>query len=506
MGSLVAGTETSVRKASIKWHMDTSLINALLMGSLDAVYVLHAIVHNNSIEDFQFVEINETAEAHLGLPRDQIIGNCFTKLIKQRCTEFFNQCMQVFLSQKMLEQTVEVLPDDIAPGIYRQRILPLPYGVVIINRLLQETSQPETTFRQSESRLTEILESVNDVLWSLDYHTGRVLYVSQSVETLTGYSPDEIYRDASLWTRIIVPEDFQHVHDALLNTPPQGIEFRITRKDGVLRWMLSRIHIVRDEHGGISRWDGIVTDITDRKQAALQALDLEVERHRTQVLSEFIRDASHEFRTPLSVINLKMYLLEKQTAPAQQARHIAQIRQQIETITSLIEGLLTMSRLDTIGLDKHEVVHLNEIVKLATVSEQNTREKKGLSLALNMADTVNDSMLGDPAYLHVALVELIRNAVRYTPDGGDISITVEVDDTQHLLVTISDNGVGIPAEHVPFIFNRFYRVENMKTNNGLGLGLAIVRKVVELHEGTIHVQSEPGRGSQFTVRFPPYTA
>src|SRR5690606_28529142 len=134
--------------------------------------------------------------------------------------------------------------------------------------------------------------------------------------------------------------------DEAINGTPINSDYRIVRRDGALRWVHNRFWLVRDAQGKPQRIDGIMTDITDRRQASEQATQVAIERERVRILSDFVRDASHEFRTPLSVINTRLYLMEKVKDPVKQTEYIESIKSQTERILKLVELLITMSKLD----------------------------------------------------------------------------------------------------------------------------------------------------------------
>ena len=216
---------------------------------------------------------------------------------------------------------------------------------------------------------------------------------------------------------------------------------------------------------------------------------------------QFTGDASHELRAPLAVIQAES------TLALQKDRHIDEYRQSLETIsqeaghmTKIIEQLLTLARSDA-GVEKmsFEKVNLSKLLSDLTSDINVLCHDKGLSLKLDADNNV--SVKGDAGKLRRLFLNVLDNAIRYTPGGGVISVTLS-NEGQTALVTIKDTGIGIPQKHIPHIFDRFYRVDKARSRaeGGSGLGLAICKYIVEAHGGEISVESVVGKGTTFYIK------
>jgi len=216
----------------------------------------------------------------------------------------------------------------------------------------------------------------------------------------------------------------------------------------------------------------------------------------------FTADASHELRTPLTVIkgNLSLALNRPRTA-GYYRRVLAEVDQEVDHMRRLVDRLLTLARTDAqaVALDR-QWVDLSAL--LAGLAEQvrPLLDAKGLSLALEIAPGLH--LEGDPDTLAEAVLNLLDNAIRYTPEGG-IGLRARYAglNGSEVQVAVSDSGPGVPAEHLPHIFDRFYRVDRARSRDsgGAGLGLAIARELIRAHDGEITVDSVPGGGTVFTV-------
>ena len=230
----------------------------------------------------------------------------------------------------------------------------------------------------------------------------------------------------------------------------------------------------------------------------LSRLDRSFERMR-----DFMADASHELRTPLSIIRGEADVaLAHNRQPAEYREALAIIQDEARRLTTLVEDLLNLSRADA-GHQPLQVeeLYLNDLLEECCRSAQVQARQKGVHLA---APPVPDiGFRGDPALLRRLIANLLDNAIRYTPEGGQVQACLAAD-RSHAVLTVGDTGVGIPPESIDHIFERFYRVDKARSraDGGFGLGLSIVKWIVDAHHGEVRVESRPGEGTTFTVRLP----
>ncbi|MFS0918930.1 ATP-binding protein [Brevibacillus sp. 179-C 1.1 NHS] len=221
-----------------------------------------------------------------------------------------------------------------------------------------------------------------------------------------------------------------------------------------------------------------------------------------QMKSEFVSTVSHELRTPLaSVLGFAELLLTKELKPERQQRYIATIYQEATRLTALINDFLDLQRMES-GRQTYEVenVAIDQVVQDVFGLYRVQSPLHRFELDLQTEQTV---VYGDRAKLRQVFVNLISNAVKYSPQGGPIRVICRQEENR-LLVAVQDEGLGIPSEALPYLFTKFYRVDNSDRREigGTGLGLAIVREIVHMHHGEIAVTSESGKGSTFTVALP----
>ncbi|MBS1169722.1 MAG: phoR2 [Burkholderiaceae bacterium] len=217
---------------------------------------------------------------------------------------------------------------------------------------------------------------------------------------------------------------------------------------------------------------------------------------------DFVANASHELRTPLTVINgfLEIAAMQPKLDAATRAEHLRLMREQGERMQALIEDMLVLTKLESVDFSLHP-----ERVNMTALLEQVEQEARALSSGRhNVSLTVNGPDInGSSDELHTAFSNLVSNAVRYTPEGGEIRISWQFAEDGPQFV-VQDTGIGIAQEHISRLTERFYRVNKGRSREtrGTGLGLSIVRHVLLRHQGSLTIESEEGKGSTFSAHFP----
>ena len=240
------------------------------------------------------------------------------------------------------------------------------------------------------------------------------------------------------------------------------------------------------------------------RQATILEEKLAAEQHLTQLQRNFVSMASHEFRTPLTIIDghaQRLNKLKDRISSEEVAARAAKMRAAVLRMTHLIDNLLTSTRLVESGAGPYfhpQEVDLREL--LHEVCQLHREISPGSTVIENFGDR-SLLMVGDPKLLSQVFDNLLSNAIKYSPGTGTATITARAEDEQ-LVVEVADNGIGIPAGDINHLFERYYRGSNVSGIVGTGVGLNLVKMVVDLHSGEISVESEEGKGSRFTVRLP----
>ena len=217
----------------------------------------------------------------------------------------------------------------------------------------------------------------------------------------------------------------------------------------------------------------------------------------------FLADASHELRTPLTILQAELEGMIGKTETGAEVRELAgSALEEVERLRNIVEGLFALNRLDAgEALNKSEPFDLRELVTSTADQMSLLAEDKRISITCDAPEKL--IIEGDRARLKQVTVNLLDNAVKYTPEGGRIHVRITARG-KNALLEVADNGIGIPSEAVPHVFDRFYRVDKARSRQfgGAGLGLSIVKSICTAHSGRVAVQSKEGEGTRFTVELP----
>ncbi len=371
-----------------------------------------------------------------------------------------------------------------------------------------------TTQKNAQAHLRELADAMPQIVWSarpdgvLDYTNRRWYEFIEKTEAEVAVAdwgarvhPDDLAGAAEVWTR------------AVTTGTPYATEFRVRRGDDEYRWFLVRALPIRDAEGNILRWYGTCTDIHDQRAlleqnaqllASERAARAEAER-TSHVKDEFLATLSHELRTPLNAILGWTQVLRGDPAnPEDTEQGLLTIERNARAQNQIIEDLLDMSRIISgkVRLDVQRI-DLAQVVEAAVETVRPAADAKGIRLQ-PVIDPQARTVSGDPNRLQQVFWNLLSNAIKFTPKGGRVQVLLERVHS-HLEVNVIDSGEGIAAEFLPHVFDRFRQADASTTrrHGGLGLGLAIVKQLVELHGGSVHVDSAgAGQGTVFRVMLP----
>ena len=221
---------------------------------------------------------------------------------------------------------------------------------------------------------------------------------------------------------------------------------------------------------------------------------LALEHKRADILAKFIRDAAHEFKTPLALMETSVYLSRRSLDLQKKEKYGQQTSEQIQILNRLLDSILVLTRLDSI--DKADYKRDLILAKELVADIKPTYESERVTLHPTDMDSL-PYIQANILDIHLAIKQIVGNGLRFSPAPSPVTVTL-TKSGEWLLLQIADGGEGMSAETLQHIFDRFYRIDESHTTRGLGLGLAIAKRVVELHEGRIEVQSEIGKGT--TVR------
>jgi PAS domain S-box-containing protein len=369
-----------------------------------------------------------------------------------------------------------------------------------IARDVTERRRVQEAVRESEQQLRTLANAVPLLTWMAE-PDGSIFWYNQRWYDYTGTTPEEMLGWG--WQSVHHPEILPRVlelwRDCITNGEPFEMEYPLKSANGEFRSFLTRITPLRDEQGRVVRWFGTNTDVEELRGALKQA------EEANRMKDEFLATLSHELRTPLtSILGWARMLSNGHLAEAETARALETIERNAKAQSQLIEDILDVSRVIT-GKLRLEVqpVDLAAVIETSIDAVLPAVEAKGIRLQ-HVLDSGASMVSGDPSRLQQVIWNLLSNAIKFTPRGGRVQVKLERINS-HVEITVSDDGQGIGADVLPFIFERFRQADSTMTraHGGLGLGLAIVRHLVEMHGGTVEVESPgEGYGATFTVKLP----
>jgi signal transduction histidine kinase len=237
--------------------------------------------------------------------------------------------------------------------------------------------------------------------------------------------------------------------------------------------------------------------VQEHERALVQAIEVE----RRRVLTDFLDDATHDLRTPLSVIHTNLYLMEKATDPDKLKARRDMLKASISQLEEMLQNMFLMARLDLLPSFVQSEFDLNAAVSEAIDQIRVSAQDRQIEIAMELSPAL-PYLMGHSGEMQLAIYHIARNAVQHTQEGA-IRVATRHENHQ-VIIEIADTGEGIPAEDIPNIFKRFYRGDKARTLVGArnGMGLAIAQKVVEKHNGSIQVTSQVGRGTTMTIVLP----
>ncbi len=359
--------------------------------------------------------------------------------------------------------------------------------------------EEDIRLRQSEADFRHLAETVPQIIWVTDAQ-GTVTYMNSRWQTYTGVSAAQALGDG--WASHVHPDDSAGVQQAfqasMATLQPLEYEIRLRMADEAYRWFAVRARPVRDTRGQVAAWYGSNTDVHDLKRVT-EAL-LEADRRK----DEFLATLAHELRNPLAPLRSGVHLLRVAGHDADVvARTQVRMERQVTHLTRLVDDLLDVSRITrgTIVLQRDRV-DLRDVLRDAVETSRPLLEQRRHHFESRMPDAPAMAQ-ADAGRITQAVANLLNNAARYTEPGGHIVLRLEREPACHAIV-VEDNGCGIPAHMLDSVFELFTQVPGDGTApEGLGIGLHVVRKVADLHGGSVHAQSPgKGRGSRFVLRLP----
>jgi PAS domain S-box-containing protein len=352
-------------------------------------------------------------------------------------------------------------------------------------------------------RYRGLIDRLDAIFWEADVETFEFTYVSPRAEPLLGYPMERWLHEPGFWVNILHPEDRDWVVESCTKATQEGrdndFQYRAIAADGRVVWLRDMVYVEKDESGRPKLIRGVMLDITEQKQVE------EALRESAAAKDRFLAMLAHELRNPLGAVSNALQVMR--TAPPDHpawARSFQVIERQVKHQAQLLNDLLEVSRLTRGKVELHrERLDLSRLV--AETLEDSRAGIVGTGLAVSLEVPGRPVWVeGDPARLSQILSNLLHNAVKFSQPGGRVEVRLSEEEGR-AAVRVTDTGIGIEPAMLPQIWEAFSQADVSldRTRGGLGLGLALVKGLTELHGGGVLAESEgPGRGARFTITLP----
>ena len=456
--------------------------------------------------EWRFTFVNDRSETLFRCRRADVIGRSIW--------EVFPQLVGAPAEKQYRHAMAERVPlcyevfSPVAERWIETRLFPTPDGLAAFMVDITDRRVAVGKLQESESRFRQVVESIQEVFWMTDITKQRLIYLSPGFETLWGRSCESVYASMTAWSESIHPEDRARVLDAARNRQAEGTyqeTYRILRPDGTLRWVRDRAFPVKDADGQVRRVVGVAEDITEKRELEARFL----RSQRMEAIGTLAGGVAHDLNNILAPVLMISGLLRWRLPAEEDRKYLDMLDSSARRGAGVIRQLLTFSRGS--GGEK-VIVQLQHLLKEVAALMRETLPRN--ITIRERHDPKLWPVSGDPTQFHQILMNLCVNARDAMPDGGildldaanlslgeaEVRAHVGARPGRHVVITVTDTGLGMPPEILSRIFDPFFTTKEV--GKGTGMGLATVLNLTKSHGGFVTVESEPGRGTTFRIHLP----
>lgn len=466
--------------------------------------------------DFKIVKANRSTAEKLGIPQSEISGKtCYRIVHGLDCPH--SSCPHSELLKDGLPHVTEIYEERLG-GYYIISVSPIYdsngklKGSIHFGKNISERKKAEESLQQSEKRYRTLIESLTDYIYTVKIENGMPVRTvhGEGCVAVTGYTSDEYEADPSLWYRMIVDEDkkavTEQVSGLLSGESVPYIEHRIIYKDGSMKWVKNTLVPRYDEKGVLVAYDGLISDITERKKLEEQLRHVQ----KMEAVGQIAGGIAHDFNNILTaIIGFSSLLQMKMSKDDPLMHNVVQVLAAAERAASLTQSLLTFSRKQ---VSNPMPVDLNEIIKRV---EKFLRRVIGEDIEMKTRLSESDLIvMADHMQIEQVLMNLATNSRDALIEGGSLSIETAagvIDEEyvkrhgygkpgRYAVISVKDTGTGMDNKTREKVFEPFFTTKDV--GKGTGLGLSIVYGIVKQHNGYINCYSEPGKGTTFRIYLP----
>ncbi len=517
LASLYIGQGSLLNKLRIGKHekefkRQANIFDIALSSSPDHHFILDTNLH--------FTYVNQTQLRLWGKSQEEVRGKCFADLgLSPELVRLYSTQLAEVLTGKTVKGEHAFGDPEGKTSYYEYFFIPIfdsDDSVIAISGTTRDVTERKEIeenrinllktdllfqkARENEEQFRNLADSMPQLIW-IAKPDGYFYWFNKRWYQYTGTTPEEMQGWG--WKSVHDPDYLPKVMDSwpasIQTGKPFEMEYPLKGADGTYKWFLTRAVPIRDHAGNIVSWFGTSTDIDLQKRHGDEL------KHAVSSRDEFLSIASHELKTPITSLKLQIQMTKRKIKSGntlQQdtlAKSLSVQEKQVTRLTELVEELLNVTRIQSGKFDyTFEEVDLGELV--TDVAERFSDELRAAQCGLTVSAPRSIIVRADSFRLEQVLVNLLTNAIKYAA-GKPIEIQT-VEDNYFAKIVVKDSGMGISAEKLPKIFDRYERAVSNADVSGLGLGLYIVKEIVTQHQGRVYVESELEKGSTFIVELP----
>jgi PAS domain S-box-containing protein len=476
--------------------------NAIFMALPDLLFVFDRAGN--------YIDVHTSNSSEIEGLRKQKIGHSLTEFFENQISSEFIKCINECLDNNVIK-TIEYSTNiQNVISYYEAQLVAMGTDKVLaISRDVTERFVVENALRKSEIKYRQLVENINDVLFILDRNK-KIVYMSPAIEKITGYPP-EYYSDKNFY-EFIHKDDYNIMKRAFEEIKTREFtpkEYRIYKKSGEVCWLRSSATSIF-ENGKINGFRGIAIDITERKNSEVELIGAKEKAEESNRLkSAFLATTNHELRTPLHAIIGFSDLIMNNPDQKDISEFVTIINQNGNTLLKMIEDIfdLALAEQSEIKVRKQTFRCIDHFFDNKVILEEilvNSGKQDQISLFFNPDTSIMSNYItSDRTKINQVLINLFKNAVKFT-QSGKIEFGFNMGDDNMLTYYVRDTGIGIPKGKQDIIFEFFRQADDSHTRNfgGVGIGLAISKKITEIMHGTLTLESEQERGCTFYFTIP----
>jgi len=459
--------------------------------------------------DLRYRFVNKLYETWVGQPLSSFVG----KSLMDANTEADYRELKPYLERVLSGESVEFDAERaFTTGRRHVRISYVPHwaddqvvdGFFALIQDITDAKASEQAIKESEERLRSVIQNMPVMMLATE-KSGNIIVWNRECERITGYSAEEIVGNEKGFELLYPDADHRaKMKEALLvHSDYRDWEFHLTCRDGTVK-TISWFNIAsRYPVPGWTTWE-MGFDVSERNRSRVELEEaLESEKELGELKSRFIAMASHEFRTPLTTIQAAVDLMLRYSDridEEQKQSHLMEISREVSNITGLLNDALTIGR-DEAGKLSFDPQPTNLRALCADLLEKAKLDAVDDHHVTYRCEGGCASVCVDEQLVRHIVTNLLSNAIKYSPRGGEVRLNVRCG-TDEVTISVEDQGIGIPPDGRKHIFEAFHRFKNVGAISGTGLGMAILKRSVDRHGGSVNYESEEGKGTKFTVTLP----